>query len=77
MAYDLTPSANGGLDYLTTTYGRSAQAWHLAGGQPARPSLVGTGGRELLQLTPGRDGHNILSGTAPDPAARPEPAPPA
>jgi hypothetical protein len=61
VAYDLAPSAGGGLDYLTTTYGTSAQAWHLAAGTQ---TLVGSGARELLQLTAGAGGYNILNGAA-------------
>jgi hypothetical protein len=65
VAYDLTPDAGGGLDYLTTTYGPTAQAWDLTAG---RMTHVGTGSRTALQLFAGAAGHNILAGEAANPA---------
>lgn len=59
-AYDLMPSAGGGLEYVTTTGGNTASAWWLAGGKTHQ---VGTGNRESLLLRPGAAGRNIVTGT--------------
>ena len=42
-AYDLRPTADGGLDYLTTDFGAGARAWYLPPGRDAKPALVGAG----------------------------------
>jgi hypothetical protein len=67
IAYDLAPSVNGGLDYLTTTSGgAAASAWQIAG---EKTSQIGAGSRESLLLRPGAAGHNIISGASRDNAA--------
>jgi hypothetical protein len=58
-AFDLAPSWDGGLDYLSTDFKGSSQAWHLAG---TTATKVGSGPLASVELFAGAGGHNLLSG---------------
>ncbi len=62
-AYDLVPSSGSGLEYLTTTFGSTAHAWHFSAGKVTQ---VGTGSRTGLHLFAGASGHNEMTGAAQD-----------
>lgn len=58
-AFDLAPSSDGGLDYLSTDFKASSQAWHWHGGSVTD---LGSGPLKSVQLFPGADGRNVLTG---------------
>jgi hypothetical protein len=68
--YDLAPDADGGLDYLTTDFRSSSDAWHLAG---TRATQIGSGPRTAMAIFGGPRGHNLLTGATPAAAAGPGP----
>ncbi len=61
VAYDLHPTAGGGVDYLTTKAGtQTAEAFHIASG--SGPTEVGTGPLHNLSVDGGGGGHNLVVG---------------
>jgi hypothetical protein len=59
--YNLAPDADGGLDYLTTDFRASSNAWHLAGG---RATQIASGPRTAMAIFAGPRGHNLLTGAS-------------
>jgi hypothetical protein len=64
VAYNLRVG-RAGLDYLTTSFGATAQGWALAARASAKPVRIASGARTSLQLFTGADGKTVVTGAAP------------